>query len=116
MSKQLSIDFDPDVSKAYGSLVEYCQHLSHTLGVQQKVIAADMDLSPSHLSRKLAQNPNDSLRFTCDDLELFMATRGTVEPIRYLISKYMAQASTKDLEKEIQRLQDELEQRKLKAV
>lgn len=59
-----------------------------------KAIAADMDLSPSDLTRKLAQSPKDSRRFTLDDLEHYIQNTKDVEPIKYLIEKYLA--DTKD--------------------
>lgn len=116
MTKQLSIDFDPDISRVYESCTEYVQHLVHTLGVPQKAIAADMDLSPSHLSRKLAQNPNDSMRLTLDDLEKFMRVTGCREPIKWLVSAFYGSASEDELKKEIERLQRQLQDKQIRKV
>jgi len=63
-----------------------------------KSIAADLDLSPSHLTRKLAQSPDDSCRFTLDDLERFIATTGDTRPILYLVEKYMSDAKERELD------------------
>ena len=107
MSNQLSIDFNPDLTKAYGSCVDYVQARVLRQGIPQKAIAADMDYSPSHLSRKLSNNPNDSMRFTLDDLEKFMEVTNDYEPIKYLVAKFMANAELSKIEQlqaEIERL------------
>lgn len=51
--EQLSIDFDPDVTKSYQRCTDYIAARVHQQNVLQKVIAADIDLSPSQLSQKL---------------------------------------------------------------
>lgn len=95
---QLSIDLNPDITKSYSTCREYVQSLVHSQGVPQKAIAMDMDYSPSDLTRKLAQSPNDSRRFTLDDLEKFMEVTNDLEPIRYLVSKFMAKAELSEIE------------------
>lgn len=96
--QQLTLNFEAGLSECYGSCREYAQALIHQQGRPVKVIAADMDLSPSQLSRKLAQSPGDSARFTLDDLELFMQVTGDTSPIKYLIDKYLANATSKKIE------------------
>lgn len=95
---QLSIDLDPKITNSYSTCREYVQSRVHSQGIPQKSIAADMDYSPSDLSRKLAQSPNDSRRFTLDDLEKFMEVTGDLEPIKYLVSKFMARAELSEIE------------------
>jgi len=70
-----------------------------------KVIAADMDLSPSHLSRKLSGNPNDTMNLTLDDLEKYMNVTGDCRPLDYLNDKY----NNKKMEEEIEKLRNENE-------
>lgn len=98
MNNQLSIDFNPDITKAYQSCREYVGARVHKQGTAQKVIAADMDYSPSDLTRKLAQSPNDSRRFTLDDLEKFIEVTGDLEPIKYLVAKHMVKAELSEIE------------------
>ena len=57
-----------------------------------KVLAADMDLSQSELSRKLADNPNDPRKFTVDDFEALLST-GDLTPLYYLVEKYLTRES-----------------------
>ena len=88
MNQQLTIDFDASLSRAFPTLRELVQTRSHQQGRPQKSIAMDMDLSPSHLSRKLSQSPGDSARLTVDDLERFIEVTNDHTPIDYLISKF----------------------------
>jgi hypothetical protein len=96
--QQLTLNFKAGLSDCYSSCREYTQSLVHNQGRPVKNIAADMDFSPSQLGRKLAQSPGDSARFTLDDLENFMQVTGDTSPIKYLIDKYLANATCKKIE------------------
>ena len=106
MTTQLTLNFKPGVSDAFESCREYVQFRVFQIGKPQKAIAADMDYAPSTLSRKLAQSPSDSQRFTLDDLEAYMQTTDDTEPVLYLVEKYLT--STK--EDEIKRLKEKLKE------
>lgn len=64
-----------------------------------------MDYSPSHFTNKL--HNIEGHRFTLDDLELYMQKMNTVEPVKYLIAKYLAKQSPDEIRKQI----DDLERR-----
>lgn len=93
MSQQLNIDFNPDVYSQFSTLRSFLdEHLIPELcrsgkGVQRQLIAAQLDLSPSHLKNKLVAS--DGAKFNTDDLERFLSVYGTAEPIKYLVSRYM---------------------------
>ncbi|WP_422186667.1 phage regulatory CII family protein [Aquabacterium commune] len=60
------------------------------LNKSAKVIAADMDMSPSTLSRKLNPSDGDTQRFNLDDMEAFLESTGDAPAvIEYLAAKYM---------------------------
>lgn len=90
---QLTLDFNPGLAKRFGSCRELVADRAHQQEQPHKAIAADMDYSPSQLSRKLTQSPNDSARFTLDDLEQFIEVTGDTQAIYYLIEKYLGGAS-----------------------
>lgn len=96
---QLTLQLEAGISEIYPTCREYIATRVHQLGKYQKQIAADMDLSPSHLSRKLAQAPNDTMAFTLDNLEQYIQTQHDTKPILYLVEKYMTSSKS-----EIQRL------------
>ena len=109
---QLSINFDVDITRAFASCRAYVENRVHHQAIPQKAIAADMDYSPSQLSQKLAQGNNTSARFTLDDLELFMQVTGDVEPVKYLVAKYLYEQPAEELERQIAELQERLAEAK----
>ena len=109
MNTQLTLSFREGISRNHNTCVEFVQECAIRHSMQQKAIAAEMDLSPSHLSRKLSQNPNDSMRLTVDDLELFMRVTGCIDPVLWLVDKYCHNdcEKIKQLEEQIARLKKE---------
>lgn len=105
---QLTLNFERGLAECYSTCREYVGARIHQQGRPQKAIAADMDYSPSDLSRKLAQNPDDSRRFTLDDLEKYMQVTGDTKPVLYLVEKYLAAENPADLERRIAELQAKL--------
>lgn len=101
---QLTINFDAGLTESYTTCREYVAARVHLQGRPQKSIAADMDYSPSDLSRKLAQNPDDSRRFTLDDLEKFVEVTGDTQPILYLVEKFLARDDVDTLQRRIEEL------------
>lgn len=103
--QQITINYDAPLTDAYPTCREYVASRVHSQGVPQKSIAADMDYSPSDLTRKLAQSPSDSRRFTLDDLERFIDVTGDTSPIAYLAEKYLKERDRiAELEAELERL------------
>lgn len=92
-STQMTLNFEPDKFRQFSSLKEFMREeaipsrwINHR--VPKKHIAADMDLSPSELTRKLSDNPNDPRNFTVEDLEKYLASQNDLEPVFYLLTKY----------------------------
>jgi hypothetical protein len=88
-TSQLTLNFEPSIAERWPSLRAY---LAHSAMLQQKsfkVIAADMDISPSTLTRKLNPGDGDTQRFNLDDLEGYIQSTGDVDTvIEYLAAKY----------------------------
>jgi len=101
---RLTLYVNPNLATAYGSCREFVAERAHNQHVSQKVIAANMDLSPSDLSRKLSQHPDDSRRFTLDDLEKFIQVTGDKTPVEYLAVKYLFSGSRENIQAEIDKL------------
>lgn len=92
-STQMTLNFEPDKYRQFGTLKEFMREqaipaLFQLKGIPKKHIAADMDISPSELTRKLSENPNDPRNLSTDDLEDYLRTQGDLEPVYYLLSKY----------------------------
>ena len=110
MEKQLTLNYDAGLADLYSSCRECIQSRIYQVGRPQKAIAADMDYSPSTLSRKLTQSPHDSQKFTLDDFELYMSVTKDIQGIFYLVDKYIC----KDQDEYIRRLEEELARAKQK--
>lgn len=109
--EQITLNYDAGLVDSYPTCREYIAHRIHHQGRPQKAIAADMDYSPSHLSRKCAQGPDDSMRLTLDDAERFMDVTGDTSPVLYWVEKYLTGPDrVAQLEAELARL------KKIKAV
>jgi hypothetical protein len=87
---QLTLSFEPSLPERFPTLRSYVAHRTPLLAKSAKVIAAEMDMSPSTLSRKLNPSDGDTQRFNLDDLEAFIdATGDAPAVIEYLAAKYM---------------------------
>lgn len=112
MQKQLQLDLRPSKYAGFESCREFISGKSlgdfmQSSGRYQKAIAADMDLSPSHLSKKLSANGDN--RFTLDDLEKYVQVTGDKEPIRYLVNKYLSSITKEEIDAQIQELMKQKE-------
>lgn len=94
-SSQLTLDFLPGLAERHDSLLACIRQCAYTHRNPLKTLAADMDISQSDLSRKLAGNPEDPRRFTVEDLEKFIVATGDITPVLYLVEKYLADEETK---------------------
>ena len=85
---QLTLDFQPGLTELRTSCLDCVDAQIKSSGKPLKTIAADMDMSSSELSRKLAANKDDPRHFTLADLEKYLASTGDTTPILYLAQKY----------------------------
>lgn len=86
-SNQLTLNFEASLPDRFPTLRSYIAHRATIQQKSQKVIAADMDVSPSMLSRKLNPQEGDTQRF---NLEGYLASTGDAAAvIEYLAAKYM---------------------------
>ena len=86
---QLTLNFEPALAERFHTLRDYIAFRVQVQAKPAKLIAGDMDMSPSTLSRKLAPGDGDTQRFNLDDLEHYMQATGDTAAIEYLASKYL---------------------------
>jgi hypothetical protein len=90
MTTQLTLNFDPALHERHATLRAFIAHRSAIVSKHLKVQAADMDMAPSTLSRKLNPTDGDTQRFNCDDLEAWLESTGDAPAVvEYLASKYL---------------------------
>lgn len=108
---QMTLSFEPTLPDRFPTLRAYIAHRTPLLTKSAKVIAADMDMSPSTLSRKLNPTEGDTQRFNLDDLESFLESTGDAPAvIEYLAAKYMdsPEARKARVISKVERLTEEL--------
>lgn len=86
---QLTLCFEPGIVDRFPSAMDVVRRTAYGHRNPLKTIAADMDMSQSTLSRKLAQDPDDPRRFSVDDLEAFVVATGDTTVVEYLAAKYL---------------------------
>ena len=89
-NSQLTLNFEPELPDRFSTLRDYLAFRVQVQAKTAKVIAADMDMGASTLSRKLAPNDGDTQRFNVDDLEKYILVTGDTSPIEYLASKFLS--------------------------
>lgn len=87
--QQLTLSFEPSLPEKYPTLRDFIAYRVQVQHKPAKSIAADMDMSPSMLSRKLVPSDGDTQRFNVDDLERYIRETHDTTPIEYLASKYL---------------------------
>jgi hypothetical protein len=92
---QMTLNFEPGILERYSCLLDCVRQSAYTNRNPLKTIAADMDLSQSELSRKLADNPNDPRQFSVVDLERYINATRDVTPVLYLAAKYLTNEEEK---------------------
>jgi hypothetical protein len=88
-TNQMTLDFEAGLVERFPTLLDCVRNGAYTNRNPLKTIAADMDISQSDLSRKLAGNPDDPRRFSVEDLEKYIEKTGDIQPIYYLVEKYL---------------------------
>lgn len=89
--QQITIRFDAGLVDSYPTLKELVAARVHQQGRPQKAVAADLDLSPSDLSRKLATAGTESDTHRNFDISLlvrFIEQTGDKTPIDWLVEKF----------------------------
>lgn len=109
-TKNITLRIQTGKVAAYPTCREFVASCLYQLGKPQKAVAGDMDYAPTTLSRKLAQNPDDSQRFTLDDLETYVETQGDTAPIYYLVEKYLLKHDKEAIRRQIEDLKAMLEE------
>lgn len=87
---QLTLNFEPALPERWPTLRAFIAHRSAIVPKKQSTVAADMDLAPSTLSRKLNPSEGDTQRFNVDDFEAWLESTGDAPAVmEYLAAKFM---------------------------
>jgi hypothetical protein len=87
---QLTLDLEPTLLERFRNVREVVAAGIYQRGLKR--IAMDMEVAPGNLSCML--NDESQRKLGTDDLERYMQISGDLEPIRYLIARYMGDQAT----------------------
>lgn len=87
--QQMNIEFDSGITEQFPAFKDVVRASVYSCGRAFKAVAADLDMSVSELSRKLADNPNDPVHFPLDRLPELLAATGDLRPVYWQIERFM---------------------------
>ena len=86
----ITMEFEDNLQHRFASLREFVAHRAFAVKKPMKAQAADMDMAPSTLSRKLNPGEGDTQRLNLDDFEAWLHSTGDAAAVvGYLVSKYL---------------------------
>lgn len=96
--QQLSLTFEPGLAQRSRTLREHLAVRVYAAGLTW--VAGMIDVSPSHLTEKLAGASSDGKPrcMTVDELEAYIDQTGDVSPVYYLIDKFLRDPSAQQQE------------------
>lgn len=93
--RQLQLTLDQSLTQLFPTFRDVVVASVHGCGRQLKAIAADLDMSPSELSRKLADNPKDPVHFPYEKLPALIAATGDKRPVLWLVESFLDDPAAK---------------------
>lgn len=88
----VKLTIPPGLTAKFGTLLDLLAARTTNSTRPVKAIAADMDVSPSDLSRKLRAYPGDPRAFSVEDLDAWIQATGDLTPIYWLVEKHVVMA------------------------
>jgi hypothetical protein len=92
---QMSINFEAGLLQQFPEFRDVIRASVYSCGRQLKAIAADLDMTSSELSRKLADNPNDPVHFPLQLLPELIRATGDKRPVYWLIESFLENPGAK---------------------
>jgi hypothetical protein len=93
--RQLNLTLESSLVRQFPTFADVVRASVYGCGRQLKAIAADLDMSPSELSRKLADNPNDKVYFPYEKLPALIAATGDKRPVLWLAETFLDDPAAK---------------------
>lgn len=86
--QQVELNFEGGLTDQYPEFKDCVKASVYGCGRPFKAIAADLDMSSSALSRKLANNPDDPVHFPLHRLPELLQATSDMRPLYWLVEKY----------------------------
>jgi hypothetical protein len=91
--RQFEINFEAGLAEQFPEFRDVVKASVYSCGRPFKSVAADLDMSVSELSRKLADNPNDPVHFPLHRLPDLVRATGDRRLIYWLIESFLEDPS-----------------------
>lgn len=85
----MELSFEGGLTEQFPEFRDVVRTSVYGCGRQFKAVAADLDVSPSLLSRMLADNPDDPRNFPLDRLPDLVIATGDKRPLFWLVEKFL---------------------------
>jgi hypothetical protein len=93
--QQIEIDFEAGLLALFPAFRDVVRAAVYGCGRPFKHIAGELEMTPSKLSRMLADNPNDPIHFPVDLLPELIEATGDKRPIYWLIERFLEDPDAK---------------------
>lgn len=87
--RQVEINFEAGLTEQFPNFRDVVKAAVYGCGRQFKVVAADLDMTSSELSRKLGDNPNDPVHFPLHLLPELIRATGDKRPVYWLVETFL---------------------------
>lgn len=86
---QTSFDFTPGLTVQHPRLRDIVAAVVYSSRAGLKGVAADLDVSPSELSRMLNRDQDDPRKLDVEDFVAILASTGDTRPVQWLVEKFL---------------------------
>lgn len=93
--RQVEINFEAGLTDQFPEFRDVVKASVYSCGRALKSVAADLDMTSSELSRKLADNPNDTVHFPVHLLPALIRATGDKRPVYWLVERFLEDEDTK---------------------
>lgn len=93
--RQVEINFEAGLTGQFPEFRDVVKASVYSCGRALKSVAADLDMTSSELSRKLADNPHDPVHFPLHLLPALIRATGDKRPVYWLIEAFLEDEDTK---------------------
>ena len=93
--RQVELNFEAGLTDQFPEFRDVVKASVYSCGRALKSVAADLDMTSSELSRKLADNPNDPVNFPLHLLPALIRATGDKRPVYWLVEAFLEDEDTK---------------------
>ncbi len=93
--RQVEINFEAGLTEQFPQFRDVVKAAVYGCGRAFKLVAADLDMTSSELSRKLGDNPNDPVNFPLHMLPELIRATGDKRPVYWLVESFLEDEDTR---------------------